>query len=149
MILNLIRVKVNSIPKSIIKPNSNYIIKSNSRYYTQSNLITRNSTSTFKSNSILITRNYTFKSNSNYSTMVHPQRAIHALSLLNNTEAASIHPSTELVANSPKNTSQDAQAFWLNAAKDIDWIKSPSIAHDGERSWFPDGSLNVSSSCFN
>lgn len=80
----------------------------------------------------------------NYSTMVHPQRAIHKMSLLNNSEDSTIHPSTDLV-KSGAHGSADAQSFWLNAAKDIDWFVEPKIAHDG-KNWFPSATLNT---CYN
>ncbi|MEP2987766.1 MAG: AMP-binding protein [Parasphingorhabdus sp.] len=41
----------------------------------------------------------------------------------------------------------DRDQFWLDAASDIDWIKSPQIGWDEQKScWFPDGELN---SCYN
>lgn len=45
---------------------------------------------------------------------MHPQQALHQLSLLSN-----------------KNDST-SQEFWMNAALDIDWIKKPKVAHDGK-----------------
>src|SRR6476646_3674995 len=45
---------------------------------------------------------------------------------------------------------EDPAAFWLNAAKAIDWHVQPKIALDSSNPpfyrWFPDGELNV---CFN
>jgi len=42
------------------------------------------------------------------------------------------------------------EAFWMNAAKDIDWIKAPDIAFDPDAGaygrWFPDGVCNT---CWN
>ncbi|WP_306144679.1 propionyl-CoA synthetase [Roseibium sp. MMSF_3412] len=44
----------------------------------------------------------------------------------------------------------DPEAFWMNAAKDIDWIKAPDIAFDPDAGaygrWFPDGVCNT---CWN
>lgn len=45
----------------------------------------------------------------------------------------------------------DPDAFWLDAAADIDWATSPSTAVDASRApfyrWFPDGRLNTSYNC--
>ncbi|WP_409485335.1 propionyl-CoA synthetase [Arsenicicoccus dermatophilus] len=45
---------------------------------------------------------------------------------------------------------QDPEAFWAEAAADIDWITTPSEVLDDSRApfytWFPDGRLNV---CYN
>ena len=39
----------------------------------------------------------------------------------------------------------DAEGFWLEAAKGLDWAKFPQIPHDRENDiWFPDGELNTS-----
>ena len=44
----------------------------------------------------------------------------------------------------------DPEAFWLDAAQGIDWIKAPTRALDDSRApiyqWFPDGTLNT---CYN
>ena len=40
---------------------------------------------------------------------------------------------------------EDPCAFWLDAARAIDWITPPTIGYDGT-SWFPDGVLNT---CYN
>jgi len=41
----------------------------------------------------------------------------------------------------------DPQAFWLEAAKGVDWYRFPTLAHDPEAdTWFPDGRINT---CFN
>jgi propionyl-CoA synthetase len=44
----------------------------------------------------------------------------------------------------------DPEEFWLEAARDIDWTRSPNTALDAERPpfyrWFPDGELNT---CYN
>ncbi|MET1416476.1 propionyl-CoA synthetase [Roseibium sp. HPY-6] len=44
----------------------------------------------------------------------------------------------------------DPEAFWMNAAKDIDWMKAPDIAFDPDAGaygrWFPDGVCNT---CWN
>ena len=62
----------------------------------------------------------------------HPQLEIHALSLLSESKkkpavihdpAGPLGPGIESVGNA------DALAFWLNAAKSIDWIKPPTVAH--------------------
>jgi propionyl-CoA synthetase len=45
---------------------------------------------------------------------------------------------------------KDPQAFWAEAAKDVDWIKPPTTAFDPSAGvygrWFPDGTLNT---CYN
>ena len=45
----------------------------------------------------------------------------------------------------------DPEAFWLNAAKDIDWISAPTKALDPDAGvygrWFPDGVCNTSYNC--
>lgn len=42
---------------------------------------------------------------------------------------------------------QDPEAFWLDAATAIDWVKEPTQAYSAEReplsTWFPDGELNT------
>jgi propionyl-CoA synthetase len=44
-------------------------------------------------------------------------------------------------------STDDPEAFWLGAARDIDWHVAPTRALDGSRPpfyrWFPDGELNV------
>lgn len=41
----------------------------------------------------------------------------------------------------------DPEGFWLEAARDIDWIEPPTTALDSRRPpffrWFPDGTLNT------
>ena len=76
---------------------------------------------------------------------MHPQIAIHKLSLLGNEKQSILH--------SPKDSadSSTGNLFWLNAARQIDWIKQPKIAHGvaaGEQAatWFPDATLNT---CYN
>lgn len=69
-----------------------------------------------------------------YSTN-HPQLEIHELSLLGKEKPQATHhdperqsaPGIKTVGNA------DAQAFWLNAAKSIDWIKPPTVAHGIEQ----------------
>jgi propionyl-CoA synthetase len=63
---------------------------------------------------------------------MHPQAAIHQASLLSVDKAK-------------------GEAFWLNAAKTIDWVKFPTKAwgptkSSAEGAWFPDGTLNT---CYN
>ena len=61
---------------------------------------------------------------SNSATM-HPQIAIHKLSLLKpaNAEEQTLH--------APKDSgdSTTGNLFWLNAARQIDWIKQPKVAY--------------------
>jgi len=67
---------------------------------------------------------------------MHPQLAIHELSLLNRLE-------------SNGEWSNDAKSFWLHAAKGLNWFKSPRTAYgpstksSGKDVWFPDGVLNT------
>ncbi|KAL8276541.1 hypothetical protein RQP46_011031 [Phenoliferia psychrophenolica] len=87
-------------------------------------------------------------------TANHPQLEIHALSLLGTaSKSPVVHdparqspPEIEPVGNA------DAQAFWLNAAKGIDWIKPPTVAHglvegDLRPTWFPRATMNTAYNC--
>lgn len=65
---------------------------------------------------------------------MHPQAAIHQASLLSVNKDA-------------------AEAFWLNAAKDLTWHRPPTKAwgpdphsSDKQNTWFPDGEMNT---CYN
>ena len=55
---------------------------------------------------------------------MHPQIAIHKLSLLNKGTG-------EQILHAPKDSGESSTGnlFWLNAARQIDWIKQPKIAH--------------------
>ncbi|KAK4702650.1 propionyl-CoA synthetase, partial [Phenoliferia sp. Uapishka_3] len=86
----------------------------------------------------------------------HPQLEIHALSLLTNTTKTSAihgdHPARLPSDGIEPVGAADAQAFWLNAAKNIDWIKSPTVAHglvkgDNRATWFPKATLNTAYNC--
>ncbi|KDE03155.1 hypothetical protein MVLG_06350 [Microbotryum lychnidis-dioicae p1A1 Lamole] len=97
---------------------------------------------------------------------MHPQQAINTLSLLSTPLSADPHsaesisimlPTSGCRPSSSTSTTQalgnpNAQAFWLNASKTIDWVKPPSVAYgqvgrEQERpTWFPDGELNT---CYN
>lgn len=62
----------------------------------------------------------------------HPQLITHAISLLDPglTTPAIIHPSQLAPPNGVSTVGNpDAQEFWLNAARSIDWIKLPTVAH--------------------
>ena len=78
------------------------------------------------------------------------QRNIWQQSLLSNdSEIEHVLPSSYDSKQATGSTS--AQAFWLNAAKLIDWVKPPTIAYgkdadSNEEAWFPDGVLNT---CYN
>lgn len=90
--------------------------------------------------------------------LVHPQRAIHAISLLSNNPSgpstAGVHLPVSLTQDVPGVTklgADAAQAFWMNAARDIDWFEEPAMAYghvEGEirPTWYPKGKLN---SCYN
>jgi hypothetical protein len=68
----------------------------------------------------------------NNDSPLHPQRAIHKLSLLSSTSPNSVHLPTTLSPSTDGITaigSEDAQAYWLNAARGIDWIKPPTVAY--------------------
>lgn len=58
---------------------------------------------------------------------VHPQQAVHAFSLLSSPSAPVTHHQTKSAANSQG--SEDAQNFWLAAAKGITWSKPPTVAY--------------------
>lgn len=45
-----------------------------------------------------------------------------------------------------KDSLNDPNAFWLNAAKSISWIEPPQQGFDADKGWFSDGVLNT---CFN
>lgn len=71
-------------------------------------------------------------SNSNEDSPLHPQRAIHKLSLLSSVSKSSVHLPTTCVSQANDITAigaDDAQAYWLNAARGIDWIKAPTVAY--------------------
>ncbi|TDL18045.1 acetyl-CoA synthetase-like protein [Rickenella mellea] len=79
--------------------------------------------------------------------MPHPQQAIHSLSLL----TAKGHPEVHSTARGDiEDASTAAQAFWLNASKNLTWFRPPTIAygpsyHSSRPTWFPDGVFNT---CF-
>ncbi|KAM0752423.1 acetyl-CoA synthetase-like protein [Meredithblackwellia eburnea MCA 4105] len=84
----------------------------------------------------------------------HPQIDIHNISLMNpvipssGTNHGALKP-----AQGVKIIGDDhAQAFWMNAAKLIDWVEPPKIAHglvEGEKrpTWFPKATLNTTYNC--
>ena len=45
----------------------------------------------------------------------------------------------------------DPGAFWMEAAKEIDWVSAPTTAFDGDAGvygrWFPDGVCNTAYNC--
>lgn len=106
---------------------------------------------------------------------MHPQQAVHKLSLLASTDKDTVNGSSNKTASSQPHISpvgsNTAQSFWLNAARNIDWAQQPSIAYGhvkGELvctctscsartpvdfrprsqrpTWYPDGTLNT---CYN
>jgi len=87
-------------------------------------------------------------------TRLHPQQTGHALSLLS---ASQVEPSLHaLTASASKNVqaigAANAQAYWMNASKTIDWIKPPEIAYGRSASsskpvWFPGATLNTAYNC--
>jgi len=46
-----------------------------------------------------------------------------------------------------RNSIENPEAFWLNAAKTIDWIAEPAKAYDATEGWFPGGTLNTAYNC--
>lgn len=54
-------------------------------------------------------------------------------------------------ATAHRQSIEDPDAFWLEAAKGVDWTTPPTTAVDGSRppfyTWFPDGELNTSYNC--
>lgn len=62
--------------------------------------------------------------------MVHPQIAIHELSLLATAEKGGLHtPPSSAEAGIEQMGSKTANTYWLNAARQIDWIKPPTVAY--------------------
>ncbi|ORY72401.1 putative amp-binding enzyme [Leucosporidium creatinivorum] len=84
---------------------------------------------------------------------LHPQHAVHALSLLSSpSPPAAHHQARSGAAAVEPQGSDDAQSFWLAASKLIAWIKPPTVAYGtqgarGKATWFPDGNLNTSFNC--
>lgn len=67
----------------------------------------------------------------------HPNRSIHQLSLLSSESSAGVHSQKlERKGNVTPIGNDEAQAFWLNQSRCIDWIKQPTIAYglvDGDK----------------
>lgn len=62
---------------------------------------------------------------------IHPQQAVHALSLLSSLSPPGVTHLQARSAAEPQG-SEDAQNFWLGAAKLISWSKAPTVAYGSQ-----------------
>ena len=49
--------------------------------------------------------------------------------------------------NAWRQSIQEPQAFWSQAARAVEWISAPAHAYDAELGWFPGGMLNTCHNC--
>ncbi|MGW0026511.1 propionyl-CoA synthetase [Rhodococcus sp. NPDC003383] len=58
------------------------------------------------------------------------------------------HESMSSYAEAFRQSVEDPETFWLDAARGVDWVNAPTRALDGSEApsfrWFPDGTLNTS-----
>lgn len=58
---------------------------------------------------------------------VHPQQAIHAVSLLTTNGASTVQQFYPAKDGAKSSWSPAAQAFWLNASKGLNWFEQPTV----------------------
>lgn len=63
--------------------------------------------------------------------MTHPQQLINKQSLIGEQASSTLNHAQSIIQGKPLKPlgNLDAQTFWLNAAKRIDWFKEPSVAY--------------------